>query len=110
VIQYIATAATLASNIHDYVREQLNHVDDPDELLAEVHLRLVEHDIHSYNDTIREVPELLGALGRGQPLLSSVMILNGIQQRLQNDSQSHAGKLPSQLDFRLLDRDFGAGA
>ena len=107
VIQYMDIAASMAPEVHTHVLQHINNVGDPEDLLPDVHLRLLEHDIHWYNTKIREVPEFVTIIRPGDATTPSFMtILNTIRHRLDKELLSHKGKVPSQMNFSFFGQDF----
>jgi hypothetical protein len=106
-IQYIDIAASMAPEVRLYTRDHVDSVDDPNGLLADVYLRLIENDIGWYNAKIKELPEFMIFIGPGNAATPSfAVIVNTIRDRLHKALSSQSGRLPSQLDFSLNGRDF----
>ena len=107
MIQYIDIASRQNDEIIEFVKNKIEEIEQPSDLLNDVHLLVVENEVKSYNARIRKMPSLI-KFPKPNAILGSIVtiITNTIVYRLDKELDSDKEILPFQLKHILYGKKF----
>lgn len=101
-VKYILIAANMAPSVREYVVKSVKDGSDIDELIREVHLRLIEQAVAVYKSEIRKGKSLMNAAGYRSPAEAYFkVVLKTIRRLLTEMSPAQAEQLPSKWDCSI---------
>jgi len=106
VIQFIDIASRQNLEILKYAREKILKTHKPKELFNDVYVLIIEQQIYSFNNRIKNSPPSLFQYSSAKKAVDSLlaMILETIIYRLNKIIETNPNIIPSQLEFSLFDR------